>query len=100
MTNPPHESGQAACTPRTSMSANVIDLRTCATTVTLAAANWAANDVVNSTSLPAGSVVCCKTTGDHIFVAGQLYLRAIRETTYLCTASDSGRGASRRLEQR
>jgi hypothetical protein len=37
--------------------------------------------VVNSTSLPARGAVCCKTTTDHIFVAGQLYLRAIRKTT-------------------
>ncbi len=82
MSNPLHESSQAARTPRTSMSVNVIDQRTCATTgITLAAANWAPNDVVNSTSLPARGAVCCKTTTDHIFVAGQLYLRAIRKTT-------------------
>jgi hypothetical protein len=63
------------------MSANVIDQRTDTTTATLAAANWAPNDAVNSTSLPARGVVFCKTTADHICVAGQWYLRAIRETT-------------------
>jgi hypothetical protein len=41
----------------------------------------APNDVVNPTNLAATGAVCRKTTPDHICVAGQSYLCAIRETT-------------------